>query len=76
MCMSKRKENRMNRFIMEEFYDSPALGRRLYEATRLERARAIGAGLAWLFRSLVRLSGQAMAHLKPRSPARWIARLG
>lgn len=66
----------MNRFVMEEFYNSPVLGRRLYEATRRERARAIGAGLAWMFRGLVRLSGQAMAHLKPRGPARWLARLG
>jgi hypothetical protein len=72
----KRKEKQMNRFIMEEFYNDPALGRRLYEATRRDRARAIGAGLAWLFGSVVRLSKQVVAHLKPRHPVHWIERLG
>jgi hypothetical protein len=72
----KRKEKHMNRFIMEEFYNDPALGRRLYEAARRDRALAIGAGLAWLFGHLVRLSRQAIAHLKPRRPVHWIERLG
>ena len=72
----KRKEKHMNRFIMEEFYNDPALGRRLYEATRRDRARAIGAGLAWLVDSVVRLFKQVVAHLKPRRTAHWIERLG
>ena len=66
----------MNRFIMEEYYRDPALGRRLYEAAHRERARAIGAGLAWLFGNLVRLTRQVAAHLKPRRPVHWIERLG
>ncbi|MEO8144141.1 MAG: hypothetical protein ABI654_07995 [Betaproteobacteria bacterium] len=66
----------MNRFIMEEFYNDPALGRRLYEAAHRDRAQAIAAGLAWLFGNLVRLSSQVAAHLMPRRPARWIERLG
>ena len=60
----------MNRFIMEEFYNDPALGRRLYEATRRERTRAVRAGLARLF-------GHLKTRLTPRHrPPRWIERLG
>jgi hypothetical protein len=72
----KRKEKHMNRFIMEEFYNDPALGRRLYEETRRERARAVGAGLAWLFGALRSLAAHVVARLKPRRPVHWIERLG
>ena len=55
----------MNRFIMEEFYNDPALVRRLYGEAHRERMRAVREGLAWL-----------VAHLKPRRQVHWIERLG
>ena len=55
----------MNRFVMEEFYQDPQLGRRLYAKAHRDRARALGAGLAWLWN-----------HAKALVGPRWIARLG
>jgi len=58
----------MNRYVMEEFYQDPALRRRLFEDARRERGRALRAGLAWLRR-----------HLTPRfsfGRAHWLERLG
>ena len=66
----------MNRFIMEEYYNDPALGRRLYEAASRDRALAIAAGFAWLFGALRSLATYVVAHLKPRRPVHWIERLG
>ena len=62
----------MNRFIKEEFYNDPALRRRLFGEAHRERNRAVGEGIAWLL-------GQIKARLTPRSghrPPRWLARLG
>ena len=62
----------MNRYILEEFHNDPALRRRLFGEAHRERARAVSAGLAWLRK-------QAAAHLIPRMrlrPARWLERLG
>jgi hypothetical protein len=68
----KCKESSVNRYILEEFHNDPALVRRLMGQAHLERSRAIGAGFAWLFRQvkalLVRRGGNR--------PARWIERLG
>jgi hypothetical protein len=61
----KRKENHMNPITLQEFYNDPALRRRLYRAAARERNRAVREGVAWL-----------VAHLTPRRPARWIERLG
>jgi hypothetical protein len=61
----KRKENRMNRNMLDDSYADLERYRRLAER---ERARAIGQGLAWLRR-----------HLLPRfefGPRQWIERLG
>ncbi len=70
----------MNRYIMEEFHNSPALlRRRLTTAAHRERSRAIGAGFAWLFGSVARLPGCLKARFAPGNrmhPGRWIARLG
>lgn len=70
----------MNRHMLEEFHSHPALLRsRLMTKAHLERSRAMGDGLVWLFRSLARLPGFLKARLTPGSrvrPARWIARLG
>ncbi len=58
----------MNRYILEEFHNDPALRRRLFAEARRDRARAVQAGLVWLIR-----------HLTPRfhvRPGRWIERLG
>jgi len=38
----------MNRFIVEEFYLDPRLGRRLYRRAREERTRTLRAAFAWL----------------------------
>jgi len=68
----KRKEIHMNRYVLEEFHNDPALVRRLMGEAHLERSRAIGAGFVWLL-------GYAKALLTPRiriRPARWIERLG
>ena len=68
----KHKENQMNRYMLKEFHNDPALRRRLFESAHRERARAVSAGLAWLI-------GQVKARLTPRirlRPSRWIARLG
>jgi len=71
-----RKEKTMNRYIMEEFHNNPALlRRRLMTAAHRERARAIGEGFAWLFGSLARLPGYLKARLTPGNRS-WIARLG
>ena len=70
------KENHMNRYIMEEYFNDPAVGRRLYEATRRDRARAIAARSVWLLGALRSLATRAVALLKPSRPARWIERLG
>ena len=62
----------MNRYILEEFHNDPALRRRLFEEAHRERARAVRAGLAWLRKQLTaRLTLGIRLH-----PARWIARLG
>ena len=58
----------MNRYSMEEYYRLPDLARRLDVEAHRERARAIYAGLAWLFR-------QAKARLAAH-PGGWIERLG
>jgi hypothetical protein len=62
----KRKEHPMNRYVMEEFYNDPALRRRLFETAHRERARVFRLGLAWL-----------RERLSPRiGGSRWLARLG
>ena len=43
----------MNRYVMEEFYNDPALRRRLFAAAHKERTRAVLAGLVWLRRRLL-----------------------
>ena len=58
----------MNRYIMEEFHNDPALRLRLFGEARRERARAVAKGLAWLGKHLI-----PRFHLRP---SRWIARLG
>ena len=68
----KRKENHMNRYMLEEFHNDPALRLRLFSDARRERMRAVREGLAVLLGGLTWL----VAHLKPRRPARWIERLG
>jgi hypothetical protein len=68
----KRKENPMNRYVLEEFYRIPELRGRLYHAARRHRARALRDAAVWLWR-------HAKALVAPRAharPARWIARLG
>jgi hypothetical protein len=62
------KEKTMNRYSMEEYYRLPDLGRRLDVEAHRERARAIYAGLAWLYT-------QGKARLTAR-PGGWIERLG
>jgi hypothetical protein len=42
------KEKLMNRYIMEEFYQNPALVQRLYDQAHLERVRALRAAFQWL----------------------------
>ena len=59
----------MNRYMMEEFHNDPALRRRLFGEARRERNRAVREGFAWL-------AAKTAALLRPRHPARWIARLG
>ena len=59
----------MNRYVMEEFYQDPALRERLFGDARRERNRAIRAGFAWLV-------SYAKTHLAPHRPSRWLARLG
>jgi hypothetical protein len=71
----KRKETQMNRYMMEEFHNDPALRRRLFGEARRERTRTVRAGLAWLLGGLAGLR----KHLAPRihlRPSRWLARLG
>lgn len=68
----KRKEQTMNRYVMEEFYRDPALLDRLMLKAHRERARAMGDGLAWLL-------GRAKTLLSPRlhvRPGQWLERLG
>ena len=59
----------MNYAILEEFHNDSDLRRRLFAEAHRERTRAVRAGLAWL-------GNQLVTRLKPRQPARWIARLG
>lgn len=67
----------MNRYVMEEFYDNPALRRRLYREAHHERSRAIGAGIAWLLGRPGWLLRAARKQLAQRLHAsHWIARLG
>ena len=68
----KHKEYPMNRYIMEEFHNDPVLRRRLFSEAHRERARAVSAGLAWLFGYL---KARLTRHSNPR-PAQWLARLG
>jgi hypothetical protein len=66
----KRKENHMNRYILEEFHNDPALRRRLFSNARRERNRSLRAGLK-------SLRGWLAAHLSPRQDlSRWLTRLG
>ena len=59
----------MNRHMLEEFHNDPALRRRLFGEAHRERNRAVRAGFAWLY-------ARAAALVQPRHPARWIERLG
>jgi len=62
----------MNRYVIEEFYQDPALRHRLFGEARRERNRALRAGLAWLLE-------HAKALVAPRNSVRqprWIERLG
>jgi len=61
----KRKENHMNPITLQEFYNDPALRRRLYRAAARERTRAVREGFTWL-----------VTHLKPHRPTHWLERLG
>jgi hypothetical protein len=66
----KRKEKTMNRYIMEEFHNDPALRRRLFSEARRERSRSVNAGFRWLIE-------QVKARFTPRTRSpNWIARLG
>ena len=58
----------MNRYVMEEFYQDPALRRRLFGEARRERARAIREGLDWLRKQLLPRFSFGRPH--------WIERLG
>ena len=62
----------MNRTLLEEFHNDPALVRRLMRQAHLERSRAIGAGFAWLLGRLKALLVQRGAF----RPDRFLARLG
>jgi hypothetical protein len=62
----------MNRYVMEEFYNDPALRRRLFAGARRERNRTVRAALAWL---RDRIRDRLTPHLHAR-PSRWIERLG
>ena len=56
----------MNPRSMKDFYDDPALQRRLFEKARRQRNDAIRAGFAWL-----------RDRLTPGlHPGQWIGRLG
>jgi hypothetical protein len=68
----KRKENLMNRYVLEEFYRMPGLHDRLMRDARRERARALHDATVWLW-SRAKAAFTAIA--RPR-PARWIERLG
>jgi hypothetical protein len=62
----------MNRYVIEEFYQDPALRQRLFGEARRERNRALRAGFAWLLE-------HAKALVAPRNTVRhprWIERLG
>ena len=61
----------MNRYVMEEFHNDPALRRRLFGDAHRERARAVHGGLAWLLKRLKSLAPRLHSR-----PSRWIARLG
>ena len=58
----------MNRYVMEEFYQDPALRRRLFSEARRERSKAVQAGLAWLRQHLVPRFNFGRSH--------WLERLG
>jgi hypothetical protein len=64
----KRKEQTMNRYIIEEFYNDPALRRRLFEEAHRERSRSIKAGWAWLRKEL--------RQRFDFRPGHWMERLG
>jgi hypothetical protein len=68
----KRKENPMNPITLQEFYDNPALRRRLYRAAARDRALAIRAGIAWLREH----AGAWLLSLVHRPEGRWLVRLG
>jgi len=55
----------MNPITLQEFYNDPALRRRLYRAAARERTRAVREGFTWL-----------VTHLKPHRPTHWLERLG
>jgi len=66
----------MNRYMLEEFHNDPALYRRLAER---EQARAVHAAFAAALDGLGRLFGNLKSRLAARTrlrPARWIERLG
>ena len=63
----------MNRYVMEEFYNDPALRRRLFGEARRDRARAVSAGFNGLRAQLKALKARFTPGLRP---ARWLARLG
>lgn len=61
----------MNRYALEEFHRNPALLDRLIDQAHRERAEAVHAGFAWLWKQAGKLVPQAHGH-----PGRWIERLG
>ncbi len=67
----------MNRYVMEEFHNDPALRSRLFGEARRARSRAIGDGLTWLLGRPAWLLRAARKQLAQRlRPSHWIARLG
>gem|GEM_PF-3887264 len=62
----KSKETLMNPCTLKDFYDDPALRRRLFARARRERSASVRAGFAWLRERLT----------PGLHPGDWIGRLG
>jgi hypothetical protein len=71
----KRKENQMNRYVMEEFHSNPALLERLIKQAHRERAHSIGAGLTSGLATLKRLGRRLLPRFDFRR-SHWMERLG
>jgi hypothetical protein len=69
------KEHTMRPFTLQEYHDNPELQRKVRARASRERANAVHAAFAWLWRRVLAAAAAAATRPQSRSTT-WAARLG